>query len=279
MALWKVLLETLGESEPLTCRSISQRGAIHLLFNVTPALEAVRRKGVFGIKALGYDDFDILGQGDFLLVPPSSFESPEGRHELVGQGPDARIQEYRRVQEAYLKQTLVTDKLADRVGKAAKGAGANKEHKQQEEKEQDHSGDDLTENERALLDLDLVEQLKEVAKHVKKLSADRAIVDRDGQGMELWDEFSRRAGPYDRRDLEYQWDSFKNGSGITIGSLIHWAKEDSKAAREERKERKVEEEKTKAEDNLRREAVKFGVDHTGGKGVFESWDDPKNLVA
>ncbi|KAJ3055778.1 hypothetical protein HK102_011294, partial [Quaeritorhiza haematococci] len=101
----------------------------------------------------------------------------------------------------------------------------------------------------------------------------------DGQGMELWDEFSRRAGPYNRRVLETQWDSFKNGSGITVGSLIHWGKEDSKAAREERKERKAEEEKTKADDVLRREAVKFGVDHTGGKGVFESWDDPENLVA
>ncbi|KAJ3081125.1 hypothetical protein HK102_002574 [Quaeritorhiza haematococci] len=68
-------------SEPLTCRSISQRGALHLLFNVTPALEAVRRKGVFGMKTFGHDDFDILGQGDFLLVPPSSFETPDGRRE------------------------------------------------------------------------------------------------------------------------------------------------------------------------------------------------------
>ncbi|KAJ3074869.1 hypothetical protein HK102_005710, partial [Quaeritorhiza haematococci] len=120
-----------------------------------------------------------------------------------------------------------------------------KERSRKGDKNTQYIKDDLTENERALLDLDLVERLKEVAKHVKKLRADRAV-DRqswievgmaihhatDGQGMELWDEFSRRAGPYDRRTLEYQWDSFKNGSGITIGSLIHWAKEDSQAARD-----------------------------------------------
>ncbi|KAJ3058174.1 hypothetical protein HK102_010641, partial [Quaeritorhiza haematococci] len=150
----------------------------------------------------------------------------------------------------------------------------------------------LTAAEEALIALDLQDRIKEVGKHVKKLNADRAI-DRqswievgmaihhatDGQGMEIWDEFSRRAGPYDRDVLKTQWDSFKNGSGITIGSLIHWGKQDAKAARDEKKERKAEEEKTKADDVLRREAVKFGVDHTGGKGVFESWDDPENLVA
>ncbi|KAJ3088286.1 hypothetical protein HK102_009104 [Quaeritorhiza haematococci] len=101
----------------------------------------------------------------------------------------------------------------------------------------------------------------------------------DGQGMELWDEFSRRAGPYDRRVLEIQWDSFKNGSGITVGSLIHWGKEDAKAAQDERKRMKIKEEKMKSDEGLRREAVKFGVNHTGGQGVFESWDDPENLVA
>ncbi|KAJ3082128.1 hypothetical protein HK102_001893 [Quaeritorhiza haematococci] len=305
MDLWKVLLDTLGESEPLTCRSISQRGAVHLLFNVTPALEAVRRKGVFGIKALGYDDFDILGQGDFLLVPPSSFETPEGRREYkfmegysLIDNPDKLIDapewlvrvltrgsnEYRRVREAYLKEALSADRV---TAEKVKGPDTNKRTRSASIVQEG-----LTAAEEALIALDTQDRLKEVEKHVKKLSADRAI-DRqswievgmaihhatDGEGMELWDEFSRRAGPYDRDVLETQWDSFKHGSGITIGSLIHWGKEDSKAVREERKAAKTLEEKTKTNDDLRREVVKFGVDHTGGKGVFESWDDPKNLVA
>ncbi|KAJ3073124.1 hypothetical protein HK102_006105, partial [Quaeritorhiza haematococci] len=136
--------------------------------------------------------------------------------------------------------------------------------------------------------------LKEVEKHVKKLCAKRAIdrqswievgmaihhaTDRSPEGQEIWDTFSCRAGQYDRRDLEYQWDLFKNGSGITIGSLIHWAKEDAKKKTEERKEKKALEEKTKTNNDLCREAVKFGVDHTGGKGVFDSWDNTENLVA
>ncbi|KAJ3062061.1 hypothetical protein HK102_008891, partial [Quaeritorhiza haematococci] len=147
------------------------------------------------------------------------------------------------------------------------------------------SEEGLTAAEEALIALDTEDRLKEVAKHVKKLSANRAI-DRqswievgmaihhatDGQGMEIWDQFSRRAGPYDPAVLEYQWDSFKHGSGITIGSLIHWGKEDAKAARDEKKRKKVEEEKVKADDSLRREAVKFGVDHTGGEGVLQNWD-------
>ncbi|KAJ3074614.1 hypothetical protein HK102_005753, partial [Quaeritorhiza haematococci] len=306
MDLWKVVLDTLGESEPLTCRSISQRGAIHLLFKVTPALEAVRRKGVFGMKALGYNDFDILSQGDFLLVPPSSFESPEGRREYkfvegyslidnpekLIEAPDWLVRvltrgsnEYRRVWEAYLKQTLVAEKAVAEYLEEEKDTGVK-------EPGVEHGGSSaFTAAEEALIALDLQDCLKEVEKHVKKLSAERAI-DRqswievgmaihhatDGQGMELWDTFSRRAGPYDRRDLEYQWDSFKNGSRITIGSLIHWAKEDSKEAREEKKRLKVEEEKIKSDEALRREAVKFGVNHTGGKGVFEGWNAEKSLA-
>ncbi|KAJ3058382.1 hypothetical protein HK102_010531, partial [Quaeritorhiza haematococci] len=140
MELWKVLLDTMGKTEPLTCRSISQRRAVHLLFKVTPALEAVRRKGVFGMKALGYNDFDILGQGDFLLVPPSSFETLEGHREYkfvegysLIDNPDKLLDapewlinvltrgsnKYRRVREAYLKQTLV----AEKAEKVASGPG------------------------------------------------------------------------------------------------------------------------------------------------------------
>ncbi|KAJ3079456.1 hypothetical protein HK102_003772 [Quaeritorhiza haematococci] len=266
MDLWKVVLDTLGETEPLTCWSISQRGAVHLLFKVTPALEAVCRKGVFGLKPLGYNDFDILGQGDFLLVPPSSFETPE-RYSLLDnpdklmEAPDWLIEvltrgsaAYHRVRGSYIKQAMAEKPVDTGVEKVVL------EHA-------DSSG--FTAAEEALVALDTEDRLKEVEKHVKKLCAKRAI-DRqswievgmaihhatDGHGMELWDTFSWRAGPYDRRHLEYQWDSFKNG-----------------------KVAKTLEEKTKADDNLRREAVKFGVDHTGGKGVFESWDDPKNLVA
>ncbi|KAJ3079717.1 hypothetical protein HK102_003556, partial [Quaeritorhiza haematococci] len=192
MELWKVLLDTLGESEPLTCRSISQRGAVHLLFKVTPALEAVRRKGVFGIKPLGYDDFDILGQGDFLLVPPSSFETPEGRREYrfvegyslidnrdkLMDAPDWLVRvltrgsnDHRRVREAYLKQALSAEK-ADRVKaeKAAKGPYANKDARSASIVEEEY-----TPAEEALIALDTQDRIKEVQKHVKKLSADRAI--------------------------------------------------------------------------------------------------------
>ncbi|KAJ3069434.1 hypothetical protein HK102_006927 [Quaeritorhiza haematococci] len=313
MDLWKVLLDTLGETEPLTCQSISQRGAVHLLFKVTPALEAVRRKGVFNMKPLGYNDFDILGQGDFLLVPPSSFETPEGRREYkfvegysLLDNPDKLLEapqwlievltrgsnQNRRVREAYLEQTL----LADRV-KVEKRKGpdtntdTNMDTKTPAKRARSVSEEEYTPAEEALIALDAQDRLKEVAKHVKKLSADRAI-DRqswievgmaihhttDAQGMELWDEFSRRTGPYDRRDLEYQWDSFKNDSQITIGSLIHWAKEDSRAAREDKKRLKAEEEKIKSEEALRCEAVKFGVNHTGKEGVFERWDAKKSLA-
>ncbi|KAJ3058145.1 hypothetical protein HK102_010660 [Quaeritorhiza haematococci] len=192
MALWKVLLETLGESEPLTCRSISQRGAVHLFFKVTPALEAVCRKGVFGMKALGYDDFDILGQGDFLLVPPSSFETPEGRREYkfvegyslidnlekLIKAPDWLIRvltrgsnEYRRVWEAYLKQVLSVEK-ADRVKAVASGPDTNKDARSASVSTVEEG---LTSAEEALIALDLQDRVKEVAKHVKKLSANRAI--------------------------------------------------------------------------------------------------------
>ncbi|KAJ3081705.1 hypothetical protein HK102_002181 [Quaeritorhiza haematococci] len=310
--LWNHILSELGEAEPETCKSISQSSGRHLLFKVNPELERLRRHGVFGFKKIGRDDFDVLGKGDFLLVPLSSFMTPSGEKreytfvegyslldnpEKLIEAPEWLLQvltpgsvPHNRVRGSYLRHDL-----AKKAAEKKERERVEKEEEEQEvkeEEEQDHGGDDLTENERALLDLDLKDRLKEVAKHIKKLRADRAV-DRqswikvgmaihhatDRQGMELWDKFSRRAGPYDRRTLEYQWDSFKNGSGITIGSLIHWAKEDAKKKTEERKEKKALEEKTKTNDDLCREAVKFGVDHTGGKGVFESWDDPENLVA
>ncbi|KAJ3079322.1 hypothetical protein HK102_003864 [Quaeritorhiza haematococci] len=268
--------------------------------------------GVFGMKALGYDDFDILGQADFLLVPLSSFETPEGRREykfvegyLLIDNPDKLIDapdwlvrvltrgsnEYRHVREVYLKQVLSAEK-ADRVKAVAKGLDTNTPVARSASVSSASIVEEgLTAEEEALITLDLQDRVKEVAKHVKKLSADRAIDCQSwievgmaihhathGQGMELWDKFSRRAGPYDRAVLETQWDSFKNGSGITIGSLIHWAKEDTKAAREERKTAKEKEERMKNDDNVRREAVKFGVDHTGRKGVLHNWDAEKSVA-
>ncbi|KAJ3082153.1 hypothetical protein HK102_001885 [Quaeritorhiza haematococci] len=321
MDLWKVVLDTLGETEPLTCRSISQRGAVHLLFKVTPALEAVRRKGVFNMKPLGYNDFDILRQGDFLLVPPSSFETPEGSREykfvegysLLGNSdklmdaPDWLIEvltrgsaAYHRVRGSYIKQVMANGVKAE-TSDRKKRKGADTSTPVKRARSTSVSSDEgLTAAEETLIALDLQDRIKEVAKHVKKLDANRAInrqswikvgmaihhaTDSSPEGMELWDQFSQQVGPYDRAVLEYQWDLFKNGSG----------KEDTKAARDEKKRKKIEEEKMKAEEALRREcrvkegssklecsksptleslheAVKFGVNHTGGEGVLQNWD-------
>ncbi|KAJ3054229.1 hypothetical protein HK102_011553, partial [Quaeritorhiza haematococci] len=333
--LWDHILSELGESEPETCKSISQSGGRHLLFKVTPELERLRKKSVFGLKTLGRDDFDVLGKGDFLLMPPSSFMTPLERREYMFvegyslidnpeklmEAPEWLLQvltpgsvPHNRIRGTFLRQDLAKKAAAkkerERVEKEQQEKQeAVKEVEEEKEKGQKRKGLDTgspakrarsasvssdegyTAAEEFLIASSDQDCLKEVAKHVNKLNANRAI-DRqswievgmaihhatDGQGMELWDEFSRRAGPYDRRDLEYQWDSFKNGSGITIGSLIYWAKEDSKEAREERKAAKEQLERTKADDNLRREAVKFGVDHTGGKGVFEGWDAEKSVA-
>ncbi|KAJ3074404.1 hypothetical protein HK102_005797, partial [Quaeritorhiza haematococci] len=264
--LWNHVLSELGETEPETCKSISQSGGRHLLFKVTPELERLRKHGVFAFKKIGRDNFDVLGKGDFLLVPPSSFMTPLEKREYTFvegyslldnpekliEAPEWLLQvltpgsvPHNRVRASYLRQDLAK-KAAER--KERERVEKEEEARQEEQEVEKGLGQEragssgFTPAEEALVALDLQDRLKEVEKHVKKLCAERAI-DRqswievgmaihhatDGHGMELWDEFSRRAGPYDRRDLEYQWDSFKNGSGITIGSLIHWAKEDSKA--------------------------------------------------
>ncbi|KAJ3055708.1 hypothetical protein HK102_011304, partial [Quaeritorhiza haematococci] len=320
--LWNHILSELGETEPETCKSISQSGGWHLLFKVTPELERLRKKSVFGLKALGRDDFDVLGKGDFLLVPPSSFMTPLEKREYTFmegyslldnpekliEAPEWLLQvltpgsvPHNRVRGTFLRQDLAKKaaekKERERVEKEQEVVKEEQEEKRGDgggstrlKRGRSNSSGGLTAEEEALIALDTEDRLKEVEKHVKKLRAERAI-DRqswievgmaihhatNGQGMELWDEFSRRAGPYDRRDLEYQWDSFKNGSGITIGSLIFWAKEDSKEAREEKKRLKAEEEKFKSKEARRREAVKFGVDHTGGKGVLDNWDAEKSV--
>ncbi|KAJ3059608.1 hypothetical protein HK102_009911 [Quaeritorhiza haematococci] len=120
---------------------------------------------------------------------------------------------------AYLKQTLVAEKPVEISGPdtstpVARSASVSS------------GSTEYTSAEEALIALDLQDRVKEVAKHVKKLSAERAI-DRkswievgmaihhatDGQGMELWDQFSRRAGPYDRAVLETRGTCSKTGLG------------------------------------------------------------------
>ncbi|KAJ3082598.1 hypothetical protein HK102_001576 [Quaeritorhiza haematococci] len=317
ITLWGHILLGLEREEPETCKSISQSGGRHLLFKVTPELECLRKKLVFGLKTLGHDDFDLLDKGDFLLVPPSSFMTPSGERReytfvegyLLIDNPEKLIEApkwllevltpgsvaYNRVRGTFLKQALAK-KAAERKGAA--GAGLSGENTQggrgastKRARSVSVSSDSLTANEEALIALSNQDQLKEVEKHIKKLQAERAVNRQswiqvrmaihhatDGQGMELWDEFSHRVGPYNCRTLESQWDSFKNGSGITIGSLIHWGKEDAKTAREEKKRLKFEEEKIKSDKVLRREVVKFSVDHTGSKGVFEGWNAEKSVA-
>jgi putative DNA primase/helicase len=48
-------------------------------------------------------------------------------------------------------------------------------------------------------------------------------------GLALWDEWSRQSEHYDRRGLERVWRSFR-GSGLTIGTVYHYAKEYRRAA-------------------------------------------------
>ncbi|KAJ3077191.1 hypothetical protein HK102_005281, partial [Quaeritorhiza haematococci] len=196
MELWKVVLDTLGETEPLTCRSISQRSAVHLLFKVTPALEALRRKGIFNMKPLGYNDFDILGQGDFLLVPPSSFETPKGRREYkfvegysLLDNPDKLMEApewlirvltrgsaaYNRVRGSYIKQVMADGVKAETSDKK-KRKGADTSTPVKRARSTSVSSDEgLTAAEETLIALDLQDRIKEVAKHVKKLDANRAI--------------------------------------------------------------------------------------------------------
>ncbi|KAJ3059481.1 hypothetical protein HK102_009966, partial [Quaeritorhiza haematococci] len=294
ITLWNCVLSELEREEPETCKSISQSGGRHLLFKVTPELERLHKQSVFGVKTLGHDNFDLLGKGDFLLVPPSSFMTPSGERreytfvegyslidnlEKLIEAPKWLLEvltpgsvTYNRIRGTFLKQALAR-KAAEK--KEEKAKQADKEQEGQVEAEcgcdKDDHEDCFTAEEEALIALSHQDRLKEVAKHVKKLNANRAVNRQswievgmaihhatDGQGMELWDNFSRRAGPYDRRTLESQWDSFKNGSGITIGSLIHWAKEDARTTQEINKRVKVEEEKEqeklKADEALRREA-------------------------
>jgi hypothetical protein len=43
-------------------------------------------------------------------------------------------------------------------------------------------------------------------------------------GMSIWDNWSRGGSKYNEREMETKWRSFKNGSGVSIGTLFHYAK-------------------------------------------------------
>ncbi|KAJ3073933.1 hypothetical protein HK102_005911 [Quaeritorhiza haematococci] len=293
--LWDHILSELGESEPETCRCI-------ILFKVTPELERLRKHSVFGLKKLGRNNFDVLGKGDFLLVPPSSFMTPleqrqctfvEGyslvdNPEKLIEAPEWLLQvltpgsvPHNRVRGSYLRQDLAEKAKKRKEEERAEKDRKAKQEDQQGQEEQDHGGDDLTENERALLDLDLVERLKEVAKHVKKLRAVRAV-DRQSW-IETGDGTLGRV-------LPSRWALQSSDLGVPVGLVQKWLRDHHRLldplgqedAREEKKRLKAEEEKEekklKADKALRREVVKFGVDHTGGKGVFKGWNAEKSVA-
>jgi hypothetical protein len=45
------------------------------------------------------------------------------------------------------------------------------------------------------------------------------------RGLDLWHEFSRRSSKYDHAVLDEKWATFTAGSGLTIGTILHLAKE------------------------------------------------------
>lgn len=47
-----------------------------------------------------------------------------------------------------------------------------------------------------------------------------------GNGFEIWDDWSKKSGKYDPKDMDFKWHSFgKNPSRVTIGTLIQKAKD------------------------------------------------------
>lgn len=52
-------------------------------------------------------------------------------------------------------------------------------------------------------------------------------------GMSVWDNWSRGGSKYNEREMETKWRSFKNGSGVSIGTLFHHAKNGSASDRVE----------------------------------------------
>ncbi len=45
-------------------------------------------------------------------------------------------------------------------------------------------------------------------------------------GFLLWDTWSQKSPKYKRLEMLEKWSTFKPGTGITLGSLCHWARED-----------------------------------------------------
>jgi len=45
-------------------------------------------------------------------------------------------------------------------------------------------------------------------------------------GLELWDSWSQQSGKYKPGQCEKKWPTFTPGNGLTLASLVHWARED-----------------------------------------------------
>jgi len=62
------------------------------------------------------------------------------------------------------------------------------------------------------------------------LAVGMALSELGDVGLSLWDQWSRRSPKYQEGDCETKWETFDPNHGLGLGSLVHWAREDSGGA-------------------------------------------------
>lgn len=196
------LLDRLLREMP-TVASRTGGGGWHLFFRVPDGAVIGNSRGRLPLGV------DVRGAGGYVVLPPSVH--PSGQRYAWAEGCSPEEQVSRTLPGFVLEHIKSKSAHADAGPKCARAAGNRS------------VGLNLERARSALEHLapwhcDDYESWLQVGMALSELGAD---------GLPLWESWSRRSKRYEAGVCQAKWKTFKPGAGIGLGSLFHWAEEDS----------------------------------------------------
>lgn len=178
-------------------------GGRHMLFQWEPNATSSTGKIAKDIDTRGGTESAFKGH---IVVWPS--ETSSGKYNWVNGGKIPKVPEW----------------LIDRLGQswsAPKGSGRGNELVQDEDSSRKYTLDEISNM------LKYVDPDADDMDYDRWLSVGQAIHSQhpNAGGLALWDTWSRTGRRYDPGECHVRWDGFREGGGITIGTLVFLAKE------------------------------------------------------
>jgi P4 family phage/plasmid primase-like protien len=225
---WEELLKEQNKKEPATVKVKSGSGGIHYYFKYTKDLEIITSKD----HAIKHYSIDVKTNGGCVIAPPSKYYNKNLNKE-VEYVWEYSIFDYEMIEMPEWIKELLMEKH---------GKSKEKTKEEIKEKQEDIQKNDEIEKD----DVNINYSYKDIEILLSMLNSNRQnnYDDWIKVGMVLkninndykivWKRWSEQNQKYDEKECEEKWKSFKKSkSGLSIGTLLYWCREDNKEEYEE----------------------------------------------